>query len=67
VIRKDKMDLTFFNRNKKEKKHNKHDDKIAAVKCKYCEMGFENKERLKTHSRIAHSGRGERKKNDYGH
>ena len=42
------MDLAFFNRNKKEKKHNKHDDKIAAVKCKYCEMGFENKERLKT-------------------
>ena len=42
------MDLAFFNRNKKEKKHNKHDDKIAAVKCKYCEMGPENKERLKT-------------------
>jgi hypothetical protein len=67
VIRKDIMGLTFFNRNKKEKKANNHDDKITAVKCKYCEMGFENKERLKTHSRIAHSGRGERKKNDYGH
>ena len=67
MIRKDIMDLTFFNRNKKEKKHNKHDNGIATVKCKYCEMGFENKERLKTHSRIAHSGRGERKKNDYGH
>jgi hypothetical protein len=67
MIRKDIMDLTFFNRNKKEKKHNKHDNSIAAVKCKYCEMDFENKERLKTHSRIAHSGRGERKKNDYGH
>ena len=56
------MGLTFFNRNKKEKKANNPDDKITAVKCKYCEMGFENKERLKTHSRIAHSGRGERKK-----
>ena len=48
MIRKDITDLTFFNRNKKEKKDNNHDDKITAVKCKYCEMGPENKERLKT-------------------
>lgn len=58
------MDLTFFKRNKKEKKDNKHDDKTTSVKCKHCEMGFENKERLKTYSRIAHTGRGERKKKD---
>jgi hypothetical protein len=50
------MDLKFFKRNKKKKEGNKH-----------CEMSFENKDRLKTHSRIAHTGRGERKKNDHGH
>jgi hypothetical protein len=53
------MNLPFFKRSKK--------GNAAAVKCKHCEMGFENKERLKTHSRIAHTGRGERKKKDYGH
>jgi hypothetical protein len=61
------MDLTFFKRNKNEKNGNKHDNKTTSVKCKHCEMGFENKERLRKHSQIAHSGRGERKKNDYGH
>lgn len=46
---------------------NKHSDKAIEIKCKHCEMSFENKDRLKTHSRIAHTGRGERKKNDHGH
>jgi len=50
-----------------DKEGNKHDNGGKSVKCKYCKMGFENKERLKVHSRIAHSGRGERKKNDHGH
>jgi hypothetical protein len=61
------MDLKFFKRNKKKKEGSKHSDKAIDIKCKHCEMSFENKDRLKTHSRIAHSGRGERKKNDYGH
>lgn len=61
------MNLIFFKRNKMEKEGIKHDNKGKSVKCKYCKMGFENKERLKVHSRIAHSGRGERKKNDHGH
>lgn len=60
------MDLLFFKRDKKEKEDNKY-DKTRAVKCKHCEMGFENKERLRIHSRIAHTGRGERKKKDSGH
>lgn len=30
--------------------------------CKECGMGFTEKERLKKHRKIAHSGRGERKK-----
>jgi hypothetical protein len=61
------MNLIFFRRNKMDKEGNKHDKGGKSVKCKYCKMGFENKERLKVHSRIAHSGRGERKKNDHGH
>ena len=60
------MDLKFFKRNNK-KEENKHSDKAIDIKCKHCEMSFENKDRLKTHSRIAHTGRGERKKKDYGH
>ena len=31
-------------------------------RCKHCTMQFKDKERLRTHQRIAHSGRGERKK-----
>jgi hypothetical protein len=61
------MNLIFFKRNKMDKKVNKHDNGGKSAKCKYCKMDFENKERLKVHSRIVHSGRGERKKNDYGH
>ena len=61
------MNLIFFRRNKMDKEGNKHDNGGKSVKCKYCKMVFENEERLKVHSRIAHSGRGERKKNDHGH
>ena len=61
------MNLIFFKRNKMGKEGNKHDNRDKSVKCKHCKMSFENKERLKVHSRIAHSGRGERKKNDHGH
>lgn len=58
------MNLSFFKRIKRENAGN-HRNK-EGVKCKHCEMDFENKERLKIHSRIAHTGRGERKKKDYG-
>jgi hypothetical protein len=61
------MNLIFFKRNKMRKEGNKHDNRGKSVKCKYCKTGFENKERLKVHSSIAQSGRGERKKNGYGH
>ena len=58
------MNLSFFKRIKIENAGNRvHKE---GVKCKHCEMGFENKERLKIHSRIAHTGRGERKKKDHG-
>jgi hypothetical protein len=58
------MNLSFFKRIKRENVGNRNDKE--GVKCKHCEMGFENKERLKIHSRIAHTGRGERKKKDHG-
>jgi hypothetical protein len=58
------MNLSFFKRIKRENAGNRRDKE--GVKCKHCEMGFENKERLKIHSRIAHTGRGERKKKDDG-
>lgn len=58
------MNLSFFKRIKRKNVGNRVDKE--GVKCKHCEMGFENKERLKIHSRIAHTGRGERKKKDYG-
>jgi hypothetical protein len=44
----------FFKRNKKEKDN----------ECKHCDMRFEDKQRIKVHSKIAHTGRGERKKKD---
>ena len=58
------MNLSFFKKNKRENTGNRIDKE--GVKCKHCEMGFENKERLKIHSRIAHTGRGERKKKEHG-
>ena len=42
--------LDFFKRRKK-------DDK-GLIKCKYCDMKFEDKERLKRHTRKAHSEKG---------
>jgi hypothetical protein len=55
--------VLFFKRNRKEKENNKNN---RIVTCKHCEMQFEDKERLKVHSRKAHTGRGERKKKDHG-
>lgn len=43
------------NRNKSES-----DNKL--IKCKKCEMNFDNKDRLLIHNKKAHSGRGKRKK-----
>ena len=59
------MNLSFLKRIKRENAGKNGVDK-ESVKCKHCEMGFENKERLKKHSRIAHTGRGERKKKNHG-
>jgi hypothetical protein len=47
--------MFFFKRNR-----NKTDDEL--IKCKECEMKFDNKDRLLIHNKKAHSGRGERKK-----
>ena len=39
---------------------NKRTDEI--MKCKECHMEFNTKERMNAHKKIAHSGRGEKKK-----
>lgn len=43
--------MILFNKGNKEKD--------GLVKCKYCNMKFEGKERLKRHQKKAHSERGE--------
>jgi hypothetical protein len=43
--------LNFFKRRKKE------EDK-GLTKCKYCDMKFQDKERMKRHIRNAHSEKG---------
>ena len=52
--------VQLFKRKRKEEKDDNNNVRI--VKCKECGMYFENKDRLKTHDKKAHSGRGERKK-----
>jgi len=41
---------------------NKNESDNELVKCKGCEMKFDNKDRLLIHNKKAHSGRGKRKK-----
>jgi hypothetical protein len=50
--------MRLFNR----KQDQETELKDKRVKCKDCGMQFENKDRLKIHTKKAHSGRGERKK-----
>jgi hypothetical protein len=45
---------------KRNRKKSEYDNKL--IKCKECEMKFDNKDRLLIHNKKAHSGRGERKK-----
>ena len=46
-----------------KRNRNKSESGNELVKCKGCEMKFDNKDRLLIHNKKAHSGRGERKKN----
>jgi hypothetical protein len=46
-----------FSKNRNESEYDK-----KLIKCKKCEMKFDNKDRLLIHNKKAHSGRGERKK-----
>jgi uncharacterized C2H2 Zn-finger protein len=39
-------------------KHAKSDDEPKLLSCKYCDMKFEEKDRLKRHIRKAHSEKG---------
>jgi uncharacterized C2H2 Zn-finger protein len=48
--------MFFFKKNRNET------DNKKLIKCKGCEMKFDDKDRLTIHNKKAHSGRGERKK-----
>jgi hypothetical protein len=50
--------LSLFNFKEKFSK-NKEDE---VTKCKECNMEFNTKERMNSHKKIAHSGRGDKKK-----
>jgi hypothetical protein len=58
--------MRLFKRKEKEKEKEKNNDNgnntSTLVKCKHCDMEFEDKGRLKIHDKKAHSGKGERKK-----
>ena len=54
--------MRLFNRKQEGKQDQETELKGKQVKCKECGMQFESKERLKVHSKKAHSGKGERKK-----
>ena len=49
--------MFFFKKNRNESEYDKE-----LIKCKECQMKFDNKDRLLIHNKKAHSGRGERKK-----
>ncbi len=55
--------MRLFKRREKEKDNdNNNNNTSTLVKCKHCDMEFEDKGRLKIHDKKAHSGKGERKK-----
>jgi uncharacterized Zn-finger protein len=51
------MAMFFFKKNTNQSEYDK-----KSIKCKQCEMKFDDKDRLTIHNKKAHSGRGERKK-----
>ena len=54
--------MRLFKRREKEKGSGNNINTSTLVKCKHCDMEFEDKGRLKIHDKKAHSGKGERKK-----
>ena len=54
--------LSLFNLKEKLSKH-KGDDQVT--KCKECKLEFNTKERMNAHKKIAHSGRGDKKKKQH--
>jgi hypothetical protein len=55
--------MSFLFKWKRDANNDNH-NKTTAVKCKECTMTFLDKERLDIHKKKAHSGKGERKKNN---
>jgi hypothetical protein len=59
---KDKGRSKILNLFKFKEKFYKTEDDQHIFKCKICKMEFDNKDRMNIHKKIAHSGKGEKKK-----
>jgi hypothetical protein len=59
---KDKSKSRLLGLLKFKEKFSKNKDNQEVFKCKECNMKFNAKERMEAHKKIAHSGKGEKKK-----
>jgi len=62
MMSKDKARSKILNLFKLKEKLYKTKDDQHIFKCKICKMEFDNKDRMNIHKKIAHSGKGEKKK-----
>jgi hypothetical protein len=60
---KSKSKLSSLFKFKEKFAKNKGDDNVT--KCKECNMEFNTKDRMNAHKKIAHSGRGDKKKKQH--
>lgn len=62
LMSKDKSKSRILNLFKFREKLSKNKVNQESFKCKECGMNFNAKERMESHKKIAHSGKGEKKK-----
>jgi hypothetical protein len=62
LLSKDKARSKISNLFKFKEKLYKTKDDHEIFKCKVCNMEFDNKDRMNIHKKIAHAGKGEKKK-----
>ena len=62
LMSKDKSKSRISSLFKFREKFSKNKSNDNVIKCKECGMNFNAKERMEAHKKIAHSGKGEKKK-----
>ena len=62
LMSKDKSKSRISSLFKFKEKFSKNKSNDNVIKCKECGMNFNAKERMEAHKKIAHSGKGEKKK-----